>query len=253
MAPEVNQEWPKPTNANGTNAYTYDAWGNIISKTDSTGAMDLSEINPFVYKGYWYGWSTGLYYLNARYYNPAIGRFLSEDPIGPTPGNVLSYNEYAYAENNPVLLSDPSGMIPMEDEGDELGGDGAVTAGEQDAIALEVAGQGGTDAQSTGSIGEGTGEASAGLRGQVKARGLPTDGRFHFVPDGNKIEFNRSKGGYVDRYGSVWVKGPYHGNPKLGFTYEWDVQLSPSGKNAWGKFANGKGYINVRPDGGLSH
>ncbi|MCY0874814.1 MAG: hypothetical protein OWT28_00805, partial [Firmicutes bacterium] len=75
--------------------YAYDAWGNITSKTDSTGTMDLSEINPFVYKGYWYGWSTGLYDLNARSYNPAIGRFLSEDPIGTTPGNALSYNEYA--------------------------------------------------------------------------------------------------------------------------------------------------------------
>ena len=102
-------------------------------------------------------------------------------------------------------------------------------------------------------VAEGTGEASAGLRGMVKAKGLPTDGRFHFVADGNKVEFNRSKGGYVDRYGNVWLKGPYHGDPKLGFTYEWDVQLSASGKNAWGKFANGKGYINVRPDGGLSH
>ncbi|MCY0875551.1 MAG: RHS repeat-associated core domain-containing protein, partial [Firmicutes bacterium] len=89
--------------------YTYDAWGNITSKTDSTGTMDLSEINPFVYKGYWYGWSTGLYNLNARSYNPAIGRFLSEDPIGPTPGNALSYNEYAYAENDPVNRLDPSG------------------------------------------------------------------------------------------------------------------------------------------------
>jgi len=113
-----------------------------------------------------YDSQTGLYYLNARYYNPATGRFLSEDPVGQTSSNALSYNEYAYAENNPVLLTDPSGMVPMEDEGDELGGDGAVTAGEQDAIALEVAGQGGTDAQSTGSIGEGTGES---LRGASQA------------------------------------------------------------------------------------
>ncbi|MEW9033130.1 MAG: polymorphic toxin type 17 domain-containing protein, partial [Planifilum fimeticola] len=32
----------------------------------------------------------------------------------------------------------------------------------------------------------------------------------------------------------IWVKGPYHGDPKLDFTYEWDVQLYPTGKNHWG-------------------
>lgn len=49
-------------------------------------------------------------------------------------------------------------------------------------------------------------------------------------------------------------KGPYHGEPGKGFTYEWDVTLSESGKNAWGKYLKpGKNYINVRPVGKLSH
>lgn len=201
----------------------------------------------------------GLYYLNARYYNPVTRRFLSEDPVGPNASNPLSYNEYAYAENNPVNRVDPSGEFSwrwINNKVNQLNGwippmDDPVAIGVDTAEDIET---GTVDAvDGIEALTEGTGEASAGLRGKVKARGLPTDGRFHFVPDGNKIEFNRSNGGYVDRYGNVWVKGPYHGDPKLGFTYEWDVQLSASGKNAWGKFANGKGYINVRPDGGLSH
>ncbi|MHB1682273.1 MAG: RHS repeat-associated core domain-containing protein [Bacilli bacterium] len=82
--------------------YTYDAWGNLLSDTNTSG-IGAATINPFLYKGYWYDWSTGLYYLNARYYNPVIGRFLSEDPAGPSVGsNVPGYNGYAYAENNPV-------------------------------------------------------------------------------------------------------------------------------------------------------
>ena len=89
--------------------YTYDAWGNLLSDTDSSG-IGAATINPFVYKGYWYDWSTGLYDLNARYYNPVIGRFLSEDPAGPSVGsNVPGYNGYAYVGNSPVDRVDPAG------------------------------------------------------------------------------------------------------------------------------------------------
>ena len=90
-------------------AYTYDAWDKLLSDTDTSG-IGAATINPFVYKGYWYDWSTGLYYLNARYYNPVIKRFLSEDPVDPSVGgNVPGYNGYAYARNNPVKWVDPSG------------------------------------------------------------------------------------------------------------------------------------------------
>ncbi|MCL6601185.1 MAG: hypothetical protein K6T81_20995, partial [Alicyclobacillus macrosporangiidus] len=53
---------------------------------------------------------TGLYYLNARYYNPKIGRFLSEDPVGPTVGDATTYNIHSYVRNNPQAFSDPSGQ-----------------------------------------------------------------------------------------------------------------------------------------------
>ena len=49
----------------------------------------------------------GLYYMNARYYDPTIGRFLSEDPLGLGGGDLTLYS---YAGNNPVVFVDPSGL-----------------------------------------------------------------------------------------------------------------------------------------------
>ncbi len=51
---------------------------------------------------------TGLYYLRARYYSPAIGRFISQDPLGELGG----LNSYAYAAGNPINLIDPAGTDP---------------------------------------------------------------------------------------------------------------------------------------------
>ncbi|MFC1953472.1 RHS repeat-associated core domain-containing protein [Chloroflexota bacterium] len=52
---------------------------------------------------------TGLYYYNARYYDPSIGRFISADIIIPNPSDPQSYNRYAYVLNNPLKFVDPSG------------------------------------------------------------------------------------------------------------------------------------------------
>ena len=57
----------------------------------------------------------GLYFYNARYYDPALGRFISADTIVPQPGNPQSLNRYSYALNNPVRFTDPTGMF-SEDE-----------------------------------------------------------------------------------------------------------------------------------------
>jgi RHS repeat-associated protein len=51
---------------------------------------------------------TGLMNYRARYYNPAWGRFISEDPIGLSAGDV---NLYRYVANNPVQVNDPSGLF----------------------------------------------------------------------------------------------------------------------------------------------
>lgn len=83
--------------------YQYDAWGNLTAHSEDT---DTWSKNPYRYAGYRYDDPTGLYYLNERYYDASVGRFLSADPDVDAP-------EYAYALNNPVQLSDPSGLRPM--------------------------------------------------------------------------------------------------------------------------------------------
>ena len=52
---------------------------------------------------------TGLYYYNARYYDPVLGRFISADPIVPDPTNPQALNRYSYVVNNPLKYTDPSG------------------------------------------------------------------------------------------------------------------------------------------------
>ncbi|MCA9463715.1 MAG: RHS repeat-associated core domain-containing protein [Nitrospira sp.] len=53
--------------------------------------------------------STGLYFYEARYYDAALGRFISPDTIVPDPGNPQDFNRYTYANNNPILYNDPTG------------------------------------------------------------------------------------------------------------------------------------------------
>jgi len=54
---------------------------------------------------------TGLMYYNARYYDPALGTFLSPDTLVPDAGNPQSFNRYSYVYNNPLKYVDPSGHI----------------------------------------------------------------------------------------------------------------------------------------------
>ena len=88
--------------------YEYDAWGNITNITDTSG-INLGEINPHRYRSYYYDSETGLYYLNSRYYNPDMGRFINADGIIGANQDMLGYNLYAYVSNNPINYSDPSG------------------------------------------------------------------------------------------------------------------------------------------------
>jgi len=92
------------SNAAGSiaNTYTYDSFGKL---TASTGSL----VNPFRYTARESDTETGLYYYRARYYDPAAGRFLSEDPLEFYAGGA---NFYRYSFNNPANLNDPSGLAP---------------------------------------------------------------------------------------------------------------------------------------------
>jgi RHS repeat-associated protein len=92
--------------------YTYDAWGKLLTTTDST-TISLGLYNPLRYRGYVYDRETGLYYLQSRYYNPTWGRFINVDAVIPDiGGDFQGYNLYSYCFNNPVMLYDSTGHFP---------------------------------------------------------------------------------------------------------------------------------------------
>ena len=55
----------------------------------------------------------GLYDYQARFYDPALGRFLQPDLLVPEPGNPQTLNRYAYVYNNPLRYTDPSRHVPV--------------------------------------------------------------------------------------------------------------------------------------------
>jgi RHS repeat-associated protein len=104
------------TNSAGTvtDTYEYDAFGNSFAKTGSTP-------NNYLYRGEQYDPDLALYYLRARYYNPATGRFLSRDPKDSqaidahgTPVDPQALHKYLYAGGDPVNEKDPSGRDYVE-------------------------------------------------------------------------------------------------------------------------------------------
>ncbi len=105
------------TDVNGTTVaqYKYDAWGNITYPLGT--GIEIQDLNPYRYAGYWYDRDIDKYYLKARYYDASIGRFLSKDPLEVRIGDSLSLNAYTYGENNPVMLVDPSGLVAELDFG----------------------------------------------------------------------------------------------------------------------------------------
>ena len=88
--------------------YTYDSWGVPISTTGSM-AGTIGEINPFRYRGYYYDSETGLYYLNSRYYDPVIGRFVNADGFISGDIGLQNTNMYQYCLNNPLNFCDQTG------------------------------------------------------------------------------------------------------------------------------------------------
>jgi len=86
--------------------YYYDSFGNIL---DQTGEVD----NSILYAGYQYDEETGLYYINARMYDPVTARFLQADTYLGNLNDPLSLNLYTYCLNNPHKYTDPSGHFAI--------------------------------------------------------------------------------------------------------------------------------------------
>ena len=100
--------------------YVYDAWGNCKVLNSDGVEVDfennrnfIGHTNPFRYRGYYFDYETGFYYLQTRYYDPQTGRFISADSIEYLdPETLGGLNLYAYCGNNPVMAVDPEGNTP---------------------------------------------------------------------------------------------------------------------------------------------
>jgi len=100
-------------------------YSKVTTMKGTKGRIGSGAANPIRFTGKEMD-ETGLYYYRARYYSPEMGRFISEDPIGFEGGDVNFYsyvdsvgkvpaidrNQYFYARNNPINLTDPMGLFP---------------------------------------------------------------------------------------------------------------------------------------------
>ena len=103
-------------NASGTlvGSYTYDAWGRVTENATSADTQNITETNPIRYRGYYYDTETRLYYVNSRYYDPAVKRFLNSDDellSAISTQTLTDKNYFAYCDNNPVSRTDGEGTI----------------------------------------------------------------------------------------------------------------------------------------------
>jgi RHS repeat-associated protein len=129
--------WSDPVtitvNANPAGDITYlhhDFAGSVIGATDANGAVIWKEdYQPYgerirneaaaagnrqFYTGKPFDPETGLSYMGARYYDPAMGRFMGIDPVEFKEANLQSFNRYGYANNNPYRFVDPDGQEPKD-------------------------------------------------------------------------------------------------------------------------------------------
>ncbi len=97
--------------------YVYDAWGNHKLYDNNGNQINddgttVGSKNPLRYRGYYWDREFGLYYLQSRYYDPALCRFISPDGVSYLDTQSISgMNLYAYCSDNPITNVDPSGCI----------------------------------------------------------------------------------------------------------------------------------------------
>ncbi len=90
--------------------YEYDAWG-VCTVTQDTTTVGIAAINPFRYRGYYFDQETGLYYLQSRYYNPVVGRFVNADIPETIFGQncIVGIDLFTYCENDCITRDDFTG------------------------------------------------------------------------------------------------------------------------------------------------
>jgi RHS repeat-associated protein len=120
--PRIDQPLASVDAGGTVSYYLADHLGSIVQQTNAVASVTMTRhydpygvplqgagTSGYAYTGREWDAETELYYYRARYYDPALGRFISEDPTGLEGG----VNLYAYAACNPVNMTDPLGLDPL--------------------------------------------------------------------------------------------------------------------------------------------
>ena len=180
-------------------SYNYGAWGSCTVYNSSDAA--IGDLNPLRYRGYYYDAETGFYYLQSRYYDPAICRFINADTYLSTGQGILGHNMFTYCGNNPVNYCDSSGRFFFTLLGAVIGAaagyidafiagedpiKGAIAGGVSGAIAGAGVDIGVIITVSTGGIGAGLAAAVIiGAAGGFVGTGISND--WQFERDGESL------------------------------------------------------------------
>jgi len=97
------------SSGNEVNRYDYNPYGQVINQQEQSGLN-----NPWKFAGGYLDSSTSLYKFGTRYYDPSLGRWTQQDPVGGSLGDLNSANRYTYANDDPVNVVDPSGRDVWE-------------------------------------------------------------------------------------------------------------------------------------------
>ncbi|WP_285405461.1 RHS repeat-associated core domain-containing protein [Luteibacter sp. ME-Dv--P-043b] len=109
------------TDQQGTVLATADAAGNVLSNTDYRPYGAIARGTPAEgpgYVGHVEDTDSGLVYMQARYYDPSVGRFLSVDPVATKAGTPAEFGRFTYTANDPIGKVDPDGK--QDEDGDEI-------------------------------------------------------------------------------------------------------------------------------------